>query len=595
MKTCYYELLGVEPTATDSEIKKAYRKKALLLHPDKNPHDVAGANARFTLISAAYEVLADPQERSWYDAHKSLILRDEEDFTSDAAPEMVIPSVTVDELLRYFNPELYSRLDDSLGGFYSAAGRLFEKLAAEEVRHAKYQRLEKYELYMDDAPNANALDPSLLLFPRFGNSHADYTSEVRTFYNEWGSFQSVKSFSWMDEYRYSAAPDRRTRRLMEKENKKARDAARKEYNETVRRFVGFVKKRDPRVKKGHQSFEASRKRQQQQSLQRQAQEHKLQEMAKAANYEEQDWEKMDVEDLEEVERMLREEFEYTSDETSDSEFDEFTDKFDDEQFECVVCDKFFKSKNQFDLHEKSKKHKAMVELIREEMVQEGLDLGIDDDGDDGFETAASQSKGSDWSDDEAEITSSKCSEDFDGPEIKFDEKPDVSLDSETSPNLPETGVAAKGNPDQSDAEYDVDDSILELELETGNGIPEPSNDDLDENENFSNRHKSRRGQTLEDELSNLVGGLGVSDDNDWGDDKKKKKKPKKRTQKAAAKISEEALMVSPVQSTETGGSEECLSCHATFSSRNKLFQHMKASGHAAPVTNGKKSKSKKRR
>ena len=54
MKTCYYELLQVESTATDLELKKAYRKKALQLHPDKNPDDIEGATARFALVRAAY-------------------------------------------------------------------------------------------------------------------------------------------------------------------------------------------------------------------------------------------------------------------------------------------------------------------------------------------------------------------------------------------------------------------------------------------------------------------------------------------------------------------------------------------------------------
>ena len=61
-KTSYYELLGVERTATEDELKKAYRKKALLLHPDKNRDDVERATKTFAEVQAAYEVLSDPQE-----------------------------------------------------------------------------------------------------------------------------------------------------------------------------------------------------------------------------------------------------------------------------------------------------------------------------------------------------------------------------------------------------------------------------------------------------------------------------------------------------------------------------------------------------
>ena len=57
----YYGLLGVSRGASDSEIKRAYRKLARELHPDVNPDEAA--QARFKEISAAYEVLSDPDKR----------------------------------------------------------------------------------------------------------------------------------------------------------------------------------------------------------------------------------------------------------------------------------------------------------------------------------------------------------------------------------------------------------------------------------------------------------------------------------------------------------------------------------------------------
>ncbi|MGA8163932.1 MAG: molecular chaperone DnaJ [Waddliaceae bacterium] len=64
----YYEILGVARTATPEEIKKAYRKKALKYHPDRNPGD-AEAEKRFKEISEAYGVLSNDQQRKKYDQY----------------------------------------------------------------------------------------------------------------------------------------------------------------------------------------------------------------------------------------------------------------------------------------------------------------------------------------------------------------------------------------------------------------------------------------------------------------------------------------------------------------------------------------------
>ncbi|MBI2340521.1 MAG: DnaJ domain-containing protein [Deltaproteobacteria bacterium] len=66
IKKDYYEVLGVERSADDAEIKKAYRQMAVKFHPDKNPGDKS-AEEKFKEASEAYEVLSHPDKRQIYD------------------------------------------------------------------------------------------------------------------------------------------------------------------------------------------------------------------------------------------------------------------------------------------------------------------------------------------------------------------------------------------------------------------------------------------------------------------------------------------------------------------------------------------------
>ncbi|KAL0900577.1 hypothetical protein Bca101_084538 [Brassica carinata] len=76
----YYKVLQVDRSAKDEDLKKAYRKLAMKWHPDKNPDSKKEAEAKFKLISEAYDVLSDPQKRAIYDQYG------EEGLNSQAQP-----------------------------------------------------------------------------------------------------------------------------------------------------------------------------------------------------------------------------------------------------------------------------------------------------------------------------------------------------------------------------------------------------------------------------------------------------------------------------------------------------------------------------
>ncbi|KAK7999576.1 hypothetical protein PG990_012176 [Apiospora arundinis] len=81
--TAYYDALGVQPTATDIEIKKAYRKLAIIHHPDKNPNDPT-AHEKFQTIGEAYQVLSDKDLRAAYDKYGKDASKPSEGFVDPA-------------------------------------------------------------------------------------------------------------------------------------------------------------------------------------------------------------------------------------------------------------------------------------------------------------------------------------------------------------------------------------------------------------------------------------------------------------------------------------------------------------------------------
>lgn len=231
MRRCFYNVLDVSETAAAEDIKKSYRRLALKFHPDKNPDDEE-ARIRFLEVQEAYETLSDPHERAWYDGHKDQILNSESgdgDVISGCDPSAVRINI-----YRWFRKDCYQGFSEAVDGkegakcFYTVYRELFEVIAEEEVKRSQDPSTISYEEFKTA--------------PTFGKSNTPIL-EINAFYNFWLEFSSQRNFGFADKWKLSEAPSRFIRRQMEAENKKIRKDARKEFNESVRTLVEFIRVR----------------------------------------------------------------------------------------------------------------------------------------------------------------------------------------------------------------------------------------------------------------------------------------------------------------------------------------------------------------
>uniref|UniRef100_A0A672I2M0 DnaJ homolog subfamily C member 21 n=1 Tax=Salarias fasciatus TaxID=181472 RepID=A0A672I2M0_SALFA len=356
---CHYEILGVKRDAGDDDLKKAYRKLALKWHPDKNLDNAEEAAEHFKLIQAAYDVLSDPQERAWYDNHREALLKG--GLSGDYEDDSI-------DLLQYFTVTCYSGYGDDEKGFYAVYRNLFESIVKEEMENSR----------VDDEEEEQEE------FPPFGDSQSDYDTVVHLFYGYWQSFCTRKNFAWKEEYDTRQASNRWEKRAMEKENKKTREKARKERNDLVRQLVAFVRKRDRRVQ-AHRKLVEEQNAEKVKKVEELRRQQKLKQAKLAEEYKEQSWAAMSEleKELQQMEAQYGKEF----GDASESEEEEpdmeknseeggdamMIDDFDD--LYCPACDKSFKSDKAMKNHEKSKKHREMVALLRQQL-EEDDDLAV---------------------------------------------------------------------------------------------------------------------------------------------------------------------------------------------------------------------------
>lgn len=350
-----------------------------------------------------------------------------------------------------------------------------------------------------------------------GTSASSYEELVNPFYGFWLSYSTKRPFYSLDKWDLRQAENRRTSRAMEKENKKLRDAKKKEWNESVRELAAFVRKRDPRVKAYRQLLqekaeENQRKVKEVQEIQR------LQRQELLAAHK-----RPDLLDLEKKYRELERGFGSASDAESEVEEIIVEDDViveDDDPLYCITCEKRFKSFPAMRNHIKSNLHRKNMSYLKEELEQDQSEL-------------------------------SELADEVD--DLKLGDTGKVEVDTtldpaENSDKLLETAASDKNDRlDLSSKSISREDEIEQTE-ESAEGRkvkfssatvrtydePEPSDNTVEiELDEYQSRSKS-----------------------------KKEKKGKKDQQKTA----------------DLG--LRCGVCKQTFSTRNKLFQHIKDEGHA---------------
>ncbi|KAF1994002.1 DnaJ-domain-containing protein [Amniculicola lignicola CBS 123094] len=537
-KTSYYALLGLERAATDDEIKKAYRRKALEHHPDRNYGNVERATLLFADVQAAYDVLSDPHERAWYDAHEGDMLRGGAgDGPAEDRFENNVRVTTADDLARLMG-KFRSNVEftDAPTGFFGFLRDTFATLAHEEERAADWD------------------GHALPAYPTFGHRDDGYDDVVKAFYTGWSAFATRKSFAWKDQHRLSDAPDRRIRRLMEKENRRFRDEGIREFNDAVRTLVAFVRRRDPRYTPNKQSEEERAKAQRDKAR---AQAAKAR-AAQAAHVEDvvPDWAK--ARDADEEQPSSEEEIE-------------------EEHYECVACKKTFKSEKQYDAHERSKKHQKAIYALRKQMQQDNAHLNLDEhvvaggsitpiEGDSSAEDASGGDQAADGVADEVEHLTMEDQDDNDNSDSHS------HSDSHSDESTPATSNTVPAAP------MDVQAGQVEEETDSDTNSDYASRDNV---ESRISGFPSTAAST-----ATIIDGHG----------------PQSRT--TAPKLGKAAQKRAKRAAKETEQQPDtskfiCVSCNAEFPSKTQLFKHVKDLQHAAPISvtkvagsGGKKGKKK---
>lgn len=560
MPRCCYEILGVERDASDAEIKKSYRRLALKWHPDKNTDNSEESTRVFTEIQQAYEVLIDPQERAWYDKHREQIIRGGDDYVDNSI-----------NLMKYFSASVYCGFGDDAQGFYAVYANVFEIITKEDAEFANGQDLE---------------------VPEFGTSTSDYEEVVQPFYAHWQSYSTLKSYVWLEKYDLREAPNRRVQRLMEKDNKKIRDAVKKERNEEVRALVKFVRKRDKRVKAYLELLKE--KDEERQRITKQKRLEALREREKMFEaYKEESWASLSglEEDLVQMNVHLDSEFGRDND-INESQSDEE----EVQQYYCVACDKAFKTEKALVNHEKSRKHKDKVAAIKREMADsEDIDELALHNGENGVNEDYDARTESEYLSKRQHSVDETCADfvsvgelnlmdsvDLSTMRIKGNNRYKVKVLHERKRALSgigegdlERGEEEKEAANEESNGMEAKSDEREVEETTGNEKSKENVHEDDSTQNLSNENRITTSdidnKETEDCKENLESQESEGDRQTTGA-VTEKRKPKEGNKKSPQASKEPAA-----------NSFKCNVCQDSFPTRNKMFQHIKELGHALNV------------
>jgi len=593
---CHYEVLDIPFDADFSQIKVAYRKLALKWHPDKNMGNLEHATEQFKLVKAAYDVLSDPQDKAWYDRNRENIMQKQQ-FKNFDEDEL--------NLYDYFTSSCYKGFSNDNQGFYAVYDRVFKNISNQDLQFSKE----------DKTP-----------MPHFGIHNSDYESVVGPFYAAWQSYSTKLTFIWVEKWDEKEGRSRQEVRAMQKENKKERDKKRKIRNELIRELVGFVRKRDPRVKANTEKLRKLAEKNKQRVEEKRQQELRDR-LKKAAEFEAENHHLLEQREAElnALEAQMKDDFGFSSDENEDlieeefivqdeikinknlmkeiddkivdkinkadeiKEFEEEEDVYLDELY-CAACNKNFKTSMAKMNHEKSKKHKEKVNLLKFEMLQElENDNQTQNDVVDQCKKSKKKNKKKKKKDqkmisinqDSSELYS-KISEtnlldsESDGNNyagknednlLKEDCNKITSDDEDFQSKSQKKRNKKLKKKQRNRTAFFTNESNIEKSFVASELINEPVSDTEDKQSITESVAKNECTESIREQIS--------EDNVDNLKETNKKAKLKKRRRKDKSKKSENA------ESNHKMPDLLCSTCNFEFPTRNQLFKHLKKTGHQA--------------